>query len=99
MCLSIQIIAETHFVETIDSRYKKLHFGIIYRHPNRDIDNFSSEVLNKIISIIMKEKRECILMGDFNINLSNYESDTPMPNFSSALFQPLILQPTRVTRN
>ena len=56
MCLSIRNIAETHFVETIDSRSKKLLFGIIHRHPNTDIDNFSSDVLNKIISIIIKEK-------------------------------------------
>ena len=74
---------------------------IIYRHPNTDIDNFSSEVLNKIISIIIKEKRECILMGDFNINLLNYESVAVTADFfknlSSAIFQPLILQTTRVT--
>ena len=85
MCLSIQNIAETHFVETIDSRNKKLLFGIIHRHANTDIDNFTSEVLNKIISIIIKEKRECILMGDFNINLLNYESDTATAEFFNNL--------------
>ena len=40
-------------------------------------------------------------MGDFNINLLNYESVAVTADFFSnlslALFQPLILQPTRVT--
>ena len=56
---------------------------------------------SKIITIILKEKRECVLMGDFNINLLNYDSDANTAEFfdtmSAAMFQPLILQPTRVT--
>ena len=76
--------------------------GVIYRHPNTDID-ISSEVLTKLTSIIIEEKRECIIIGDFNINLLNYQSDTATADFfntfSSALFQPFILQPTRVTSN
>ena len=76
-------------------------FGVIYGHPNTDMDKFSSEVIGKFVSTITKEKRECILMGDFNINLLNHQSDASTADFfntlSSALFQPLILQPTRVT--
>ena len=101
MCMSIQNVAKAHFVEATDLRNKKIIFGVIYRHPNTDIDNFSSEVIGKITSTITKEKRECILMGDFHINLLNHQSDAATADFfntlSAALFQPLILQPTRVT--
>ena len=73
MCMSIQNIAEAHFVEATDLRNKNVFFGVIYRHPNSDIENFSAEVIGKIISTITKEKRECILMGDFSINLFNHQ--------------------------
>ena len=102
MCISFQNIAETHFVQTTDIRNKRLLFGVIYRHPNTDIDIFSTEVLTKLTSTVINEKRECIIMGDFNINLLNYQSDAATADFfntfSSALCQPLILQPTRITR-
>ena len=92
MCMSSQNIAEAHFVEATDLRNKKIILGVIYRHPNTGIDNFSSEVIGKIISTITKERRECILMGDFDINLLNFQSDSGTANFfntlSSALSQP-----------
>ena len=50
---------------------------------------------------ISNEKKYCILMGDFNINLLEYESHPPTDEFINNLrvfcFQPHILQPTRIT--
>ena len=50
---------------------------------------------------ISNEKKYAILMGDFNINLLNYESHPPTDDFINNLrvffFQPHILQPTRIT--
>ena len=83
MCMSIQNIAEAHFVEATDLRNKKIIFGVIYRHPNTDVDNLSSKVIGKIISTITKEIRECIHMGDFNINFLNHQSMLLLLTFST----------------
>ena len=50
---------------------------------------------------IANESKLAFIMGDFNINLLNYENDTPTGDFINNMFsnqfQPFILQPTRVT--
>ena len=47
------------------------------------------------------EKKEIILMGDFNINLLNYDSDKDTTNFVDTMyalsFYPTINTPTQIT--
>ncbi len=54
-----------------------------------------------IMDRISSENKYCILIGDFNVNLFNYESHAPTEQFINNLtaycFQPHILQPTRIT--
>ena len=70
---------------------------MIYRHPSSKIsvNDFSNEHLEPILQKISKEKKECVLMGDFNVDLlkSNSEFYT---NLSSHFFTPFVLQPTRL---
>ena len=74
--------------------------GVIYRHPNGDIQNFM-EYLNKITDKIHREHKYCIMMGDFNLDLLKFESHQDTDNFLNTLnlfcFQPFILKPTRIT--
>ena len=48
-------------------------------------------------------EKTCMLMGDFNLNLLNAETNTNISEFydkmSSNFFAPHILQPTRLTKN
>ena len=48
---------------------KNLVVGCIYRHPSESIRDFSTHYLEPVLSKISKEKKECALMGDFNIDL------------------------------
>ncbi|KAK2181449.1 hypothetical protein NP493_397g00017 [Ridgeia piscesae] len=47
------------------------------------------------------ENKQCYIMGDFNINLTNYGSHTETQDYIDAMFQhsfiPLINKPTRIT--
>ena len=53
------------------------------------------------INKIKTEKKECYIMGDFNINLLNYETHNQTRDFIDSMFansfKPLIDKPTRVT--
>ena len=58
-CLSLQIHSQSH---------SNIICSVIYRHPNSNLANFNS-YFTQIMDKISSEKKYCILMGDFNINL------------------------------
>ena len=51
----------------------------------------------------MDPKKNCVLLGDYNVNLLNYENHNKTSTFYDTLssygYRPLILQPTRVTQD
>ena len=74
--------------------------GVIYRPPNTDISVFNDKI-NRIMDVIKKENKLCYMMGDYNINIWNYDVHAPTGEFvdtmSSYAYVPLINRPTRVT--
>ena len=46
--------------------------GVIYRHPSMDLTDFNCSYLNKLLENISKEQKSVFLLGDFNVNLLNY---------------------------
>ena len=46
--------------------------GVIYRHPSMDLADFNCNYLNKLLENISKEQKSIFLLGDFNVNLLNY---------------------------
>ena len=91
---------ESTFVEIEQSKKKNIVCGSIYRHPSSNVEDFIMYMV-KILDKLAKEDKILLLMGDFNLNLLNYQSNTEVSNFydsiSSFMLQPLILQPTRVS--
>ena len=61
---------------------------------------FDCNYLNKILENISKEQKSIFLLGDFNVNVLNYNEYNPtnelFDSFVSNSFIPLILQPTRI---
>ena len=81
----------------IQSNFKDdLICGVIYRHPNSDLEVFVA-FLNKSIDKINRENKYCIIMGDFNLHLLNSDSHSGTEEFLNTLgsnfFNPHILQP------
>ena len=66
-----------------------------------DLADFICNFLNKLLENISKEQKSIFLLGDFNVNLLNYNEHNQTNEFldslTSNLFIPLILQPTRIT--
>ena len=74
---------------------------VIYRHPTKGLTYFNCNYLNKLLENIFKEQKYIFLLGDFNVNLLNYNKHNQTNEFLDSLasnsFIPLILQPTRIT--
>ena len=92
---------ESVFVEIIHPLEKNTLVGCLYRHPCMTINEFNNNYLNTLLERLSYENKNIILMGDFNINLLNYDCSPDISFFldnmcSNALF-PFITQPTRVT--
>ena len=66
-----------------------------------DLANFNCNYLNKLLENISKEQKSAFLLGDFNVNLLNYNEHNQTNEFLDSLafnlFIPLIFQPTRIT--
>ena len=96
----VNISFECLWVEIINEKHKNIICGCIYRHPKSDVDEFN-KYLTKCLTKINREKKECYIAGDFNIDLLKYESNNTYAEFLNTLtsngFLPHILQPTRIT--
>ena len=92
---------ESVFIEANNKKGKNLIVGCIYRYPCMSVDEFNNDYFNKMLEKINKEKKDIILMGDFNINLLNHDSKSDTHEFLNLIqsfpLTPHILKPTRIT--
>ena len=79
---------------------KNIIVGFVYRPPNQNTALFLDK-FNDILSRISKDNKQCYVMGDFNLDLLQYNHHTPTQEFFDTLFShafiPLISNPTRLT--
>ena len=92
---------ESTFVEIINPKKGNIVIGCLYKHANMDVLDFKNNYLMQIFEIVSKERKQVFLLGDFNINLPNYNDHQPTNDFLDSLasnsFIPYILHPTRIT--
>ena len=92
---------ESTFVEIINSKKGNVVVGCIYKHPTMDVLDFKNNYLGQIFESVSKERKQVLLLGDFNINLLNCNCHQPTNDFLDSLasnsFIPYILHPTRIT--
>ena len=92
---------ESVFIEIDKSKSnveKNVVIGVIYRPPNTDIDIFN-EYLGNILDKVGHEKILSYTMGDYDIDLLNYDSHTKTALFLDTLYSkssiPLFNRPTQ----
>lgn len=97
-------IFESLFIECIVNK-KKTIVGVVYRPntpPKADLDIFSFHLI-ELMEIISHETKNCIIMGDINIDFLNESSHSKtseiVDNVYACGYSPVITQPTRVTEN
>ena len=93
---------ESVWVEIENNNGKNYLLCCAYRHPNSAIDTFS-DYLQEILSNPAVSNKQIFIFVDFNIDLLNYNSNTPTTNFVNFLFSkqflPYIIHPSRVYGN
>ena len=99
--LNIPNQLESTFIEIINSRKSNIIVGCLYKHPSMDVSDFNKNYLNTLLDKLSIENKQVFLLGDFNVNLLNYNDHQPTNEFLDSLasnsFIPYILQPTRIT--
>ena len=94
---------ESTFIEICNTKKTNIIVGCIYQHPSMNINEFNDDYLNELLDKLSKENETILLLGDFYINLLNYDIHPPTNEFleslSSHYFLLHILQPSRVTTN
>ena len=89
-------------VEVFNKNSKNIVLNLAYRPPNGD----PNEIENHFKNILSKREitnKELVLVGDFNINVLDFNESKMVQNFVNLIFRhgliPTINKPTRVTRN
>ena len=76
---------ESTFIEIVSPKKSIIFVGVIYRHPSMDLTNFNCNFLNKLIENISKKQKSIFLLGDFNVNLLNYNEHNQTNEFLDSL--------------
>ena len=89
------------FTEFFNNNNSNMVVGCIYKHPKVPVTEFTEYYLVTLLEKLAKEKKETILIGDFNINILNSNSDRDTSSFMNKIysnsFYPTINIPTRTT--
>ena len=92
---------ESIFIEILNKNSKNTIIGCIYKHPNMETSEFNELFLEKTLNKITKENKKVVLMGDFNINILKYDTDTTVSDFMDIMYSntllPYITGPTHIT--
>ena len=94
------IIADIALPSINNHKSKNFLCCCLYRHPSGDITNFVDH-MGLMLQKVQKENKSLFIMGDFSINLLNYEAHSETNDFINLMVShcllPYILHPTRVT--
>ena len=78
-------IETSTFTETVNPRESNIIVRIIYRHRSMDLTDFNCNYLNKLLENISKEQKSIFLLGDFTVNLLNYNENNQTNEFLDSL--------------
>ena len=91
---------ETYWTEIIIDKQPNRLIGVVYRHPTKNNDKKTIEILTSTLSVIQRENKKVLIAGDFNFDLLKHESNTNISEFLQTMldagYQPCITEPTRI---
>ena len=72
---------ESTFLEIIENNQKNVIVGCLYKHPGVAIQEFTNDFICPLLEERLTEKKEVILIGDYNINILNSDVDHQASDF------------------
>ena len=92
---------ESVFIEIIQKNSKNMVVGCIYRHPHMQHSVFNDEYLNPLSEKLISHNKQVILLGDFNIDILECDSNKNVSDFLDITYStnlvPSSTSPTRLT--
>ena len=76
---------ESLFIEIDRSNTKNIAVEVIYRPPNRNVDDFVAKHY-EIVQKLSRENKLCYIMGDFTLNLLNHGNHLATGEFMDELY-------------
>ena len=103
LCIYKSTELESTFIKILNRKKTNVIMGCIYCHPHMDLNEFNDYCINNLLDKLSKENKTVFLLGDFDIDLLNYEQHSLTNEFldplSSHVLLPHIVQPTRIRNN
>ena len=66
----------------MNTKQKDIIIGCIYKRPKQRTHDFTEIYILPLMDKLSREKKGILIMGDFNINLLNYNNDKGITTFS-----------------
>ena len=76
---------ESIFIDILNPKRSNIITGCIYKHPSMNLNDFNTKYLNNLLDKISKEQKSVFLLGNFNVNLLNYNNHNPTNEFLDSL--------------
>ena len=73
LCIYKSTELESTFIEILSPKKTNVIVGCIYRHPDMQLNEFNDYYINNLLDKLSKENKTVFLLGDFNIDLLNYD--------------------------
>lgn len=103
LSIFIPHVIESLFIELSLSHNKSIILGVVYRPntpPLANADVFN-ERISEVTSAVNLENKECIILGDHNLDLIKFRNHVATNDFLNLMisegFLPAITKPTRIT--
>ena len=73
LCIYKSTELESTFIEILSQKKTNVIVCCIYRHPHMSLNEFNDYYINNLLDKLSKENKTVFLLGDFNIDLLNYD--------------------------
>ena len=103
LCIYKSTESESTFIEILNPKKTNVNVGCIYRYPHMDLNEFNDYYINNLLDKLSSENKTVFLLGDFNIDLLNYDQNLlineSLDSLCSHMLLPHIVQLTRIRNN
>ena len=91
---------ESTFIKILNKKEKNI-IRCVYMHPKHEVSDFTNNFITPLLDKLSNENKYIMIMGDFNINLINYNDGKNTGNFldKCSLNVFCLTTITRTTRN
>ena len=85
-------------IKIFNTNQKNMMIGCVYKHLQHKVNDFTKNHLLSLLDQLCNENKDIMIIGDFNINLINYNDDKNTVTFLNTMFSqsflPYIKTPT-----